>query len=177
MPLPSKKLRVFPNPWVYIDHLGRPAGRLPFDAFEHSQSPGAVGAEICDVKLVAAATVMRVAGRALEVQFPQHDTRIKYTRDPVSIPASNYYRDAVKRGDLVAADQETAALCGVTFTDPAKALANAKAEAVAKFNAETGEDAYAAFGSVDPIFDTPSPLLSAPVAPTTEPAQAAKGDK
>lgn len=152
MPFPNKKLKVHPNPWVFIDHLGRPAGRLPFDGYEHSQSPGAVGATITDVKLVQSAMIMRVAGRDLEVNPAQHDHRITYSKEAVEIPNTAYYRDAIKRFDLVAADSATAQEAGVKFEDPSSVLSKLKLEAVARFNAETAEDAYSRFGAVEPIY-------------------------
>jgi|SRR6478735_6135492 len=173
MPFPTKKLRVYPNPFTYIDHFGRPAGRLPFDGYEHSQTPGAVGASITDVVLTQSAMFMRVAGRDLEVNPPQHDHRITYSKDAVEIPNTAYYRDALKRLDLVAADKDTALEAGIKFEDPSKVLAAYKAEAVAKFNAETAEDAYARFGSVEPLY-TPSnqPTVQAPAK-----NESSKGDK
>jgi hypothetical protein len=170
MPFPTKKLKVHPNPWCYIDHLGRPAGRLPFDSFEHSQSPGAVGATITDVKQIQSAMVMRVAGRDLEVNPAQHDTRITYSKDAVEIPNTAYYRDALRRLDLVAADSATAQEVGMKYEDPNKVLSRLKDEAVTRFDAETAEDAYARFGSVDPIY-TPSS------APAPSKVDAVKGDK
>jgi hypothetical protein len=173
MPFPSKKLKVHPNPWVYIDHLGRPAGRLPFDGFEHSQSPGSVGASITDVKQIQSAMVMRVAGRDLEVNPAQHDTRITYSKDAVEIPNTAYYRDALRRLDLVSADKETAQEAGLKFEDPAKVLAKYKDEAIERFNAETAEDAYARFGAVEPLY-TASAQATVQAPAKVEPA---KGDK
>lgn len=162
MPFPKKTLSVVPNPWLYIDHLGRPAGRVPFDAFEHSASPGFVGAGFASVELVARAMTMRVAGRDLEVNPAQHDHRIAYSRSPVPIPTTNYYKAAIKNGELFAADQETALESGIRFTSPALMLDQAKKEAVERFNAETGDDAYSRFGSVDPIY-IPEAATAAPV--------------
>lgn len=155
MPFPNKQLRVFPNPWLYIDHLGRPAGRLPFDGYEHSPSFGAIGATLTDVKLMVPANIMRVAGTDMEVTQAAHDHRITYSKDAVSIPNTAYYRDALKRYDLVAADKETAKEAGLKFEEPYIVLNRLKVEAVKKFNAETDEDAYSRFGSVEPFFDSP----------------------
>ncbi len=171
MPFPTKKLKVHPNPWTYIDHLGRPAGRLPFDGFEHSQSPGAVGASITDVVQLQSAMVMRVAGRDLEVNPAQHDHRITYSKEAVEIPNTAYYRDAIKRLDLIAADSATAKECGLKFEDPTKVLAKCKEEAVAKFNAEAAEDAYSRFDSVEPLYTQPVQSGSIPK------VEAVKGDK
>ncbi len=173
MPFPAKKIRVFPNPYTYIDHLGRPAGRLPFDGFEHSPSPGSVGASITDVVKVQSAVNMRVAGVDMEVNPAQHDTRITYSKDPVEIPKTHYYLDAIRRRDLIAADKETAAEAGVKFEDPSVALSRYRSEAIARFDAETAEDAYSRFGSVEPLyFHTTQPTVQAPA--KVEPVKADK---
>lgn len=173
MPFPNNKLKVHPNPWVYIDHEGRPAGRLPFDVFEHSPSPGAVGATITDVKLLQSAMTMRVAGLNLEVNPAQYDHRITYSKESVEIPNTAYYRDAIKRADLVAADEATAQVAGIKFEEPSKVLSKLKDAAVSRFNAETAEDAYSRFGSVEPIYiSSAQPTVQAPVK-----SDAVKGDK
>lgn len=179
MPLPTKKLRVFPNPWTYIDHLGRPAGRLPPDGYEDSPSARAIGAEITDVFETQKAMMMRVAGVDMIVNPPQHDHRITYSKDAVEIPNTPYYRYAVKGLELVAADAETAAVCGVKFEDPTKALARLRDTAIKAFNAETGEDAHKKFGAIEPLYSEArvGNIPTVPVAASTSPAVADKGDK
>jgi len=172
MPFPSKKLRVHPNPYTYIDHLGRPAGRLPFDGFEHSPTPGYVGATITNVVQVQSPLRMRVAGVEMEVNPAQHDIRITYESDPVEIPRTHYYIDAIRRGDLIAADKETAIEAGVSFEDPVKKLAKIKEEAVTKFDAETAENAYERFGSVEPLYITPTKPIQTSAKP-----ESVKADK
>jgi len=174
MPFPSKKIRVFPNPYTYIDHLGRPAGRLPFDGFEHTQSAGFVGAVISNVVKVQPAMVMRVAGVDMEVNPAQHDIRITYSADPVEIPKTHYYLDAIRRKDLIAADQETAQLAGIKFEDPKKVLSSCRSEAIKRFDAETDEDAYSRFGSVEPLYFPSTATVQAPVPEKVEPAKADK---
>lgn len=175
MPFPTAKLKVLPNPWQYIDHFGQPAGRLPPDPYEDSPSAGPVGARMTDVKEVQKAQMMRVAGVDMEVGSAQHTHRFVYAKEPVSIPNTPYYRNAVKCGDLVAADSKTASLCGVKFEDPKSVLAKAKAAAIAKFDAETDEDAYKLFGSVEPLYVQDDAAASAPAvktAPVIPPAPA-----
>ena len=162
MPFPSNKIRVYPNPYVYIDHLGRPAGRLPFDGFEHSPSAGFVGASVTDIVKVKSAMTMRVAGIEMEVKPAQHDMRITYSADPVEIPKTHYYLDAIRRQDLIAADQETARLAGVKFEDPKKVLATYRSEAISRFDAETDVDAYSRFGSVEPLYFPSTATVQAP---------------
>jgi hypothetical protein len=166
MPVPTPKLKVYPNPWVYIDHRGRPAGRLPPDPHEDSPSAGPVGAALTEVVEIKKATQMRVAGVDMETSQAQHDHRFVYSKVPVSIPNTPYYRYAVKCGDLVAADSKTASLCGIKFEDAEKVLAKAKADAVAKFDAETDQDAYKLFGSVEPLYMQDDAPVTKPVAPS-----------
>ncbi len=156
MPFPTKKLRVFPNPWTFIDHLGRPAGRLPPDGYEDSPSAGPVGAMLTDVVEVQKTMTMRVAGQDVPVNLPQHDHRVVYSKDSVEIPNTAYYRYAVKSREIVAADAETAAVCGIKFEDPAKLLAYLRSISITQFDAETGEDAYKKFGAVEPLYTKPA---------------------
>lgn len=163
MPFPSKKIRVFPNPYTYIDHLGRPAGRLPFDGFEHSPNPGFVGAAISNVVKIQSAMTARVAGVEMEVNPAQHDMRITYSADAVEIPKTHYYLDAIRRLDLIPADKETAQEAGVKFEDPKKTLNDFRSEAIKRFDAETAEDAYSRFGSIEPLYSPSAQPFSAPV--------------
>lgn len=180
MPFPTKKLKVFPNPWVYIDHNGRPAGRLPPDPYEDSPSARSIGATMTDVVEVQKPMVMRVAGMDLEVNPAQHEHRITYSREAVEIPNTPYYRNAIKCLDLIAADAETAAVSGVKFEDPTVVLARVKAAAIKAFDAETGQDAHKKFGSVEPLFTDPlKPVVTQTVqapAPVAAP-EPVKADK
>ncbi|HEY8624293.1 MAG TPA: hypothetical protein VIM74_10565, partial [Casimicrobiaceae bacterium] len=80
---------------------------------------------------------------------------------------TGYYRDAIKRGDLFAADRKTWVASGgaaITFVEPAVALAKAKKEALEHFDGSTGEGAHEEMGGHGPIWfggDEPA----APVAP------------
>lgn len=54
---------------------------------------------------------------------------------PVSVPATDWHKARVKEGCLVAADQESAAACGVKFADPKKKLVDDEDKAIAAYDA------------------------------------------
>lgn len=156
MPIPIRTLKVHPNPYVgdTIDHLGRPAGRVKCDYYEHSKT-GFVGAVLTDFVEVSPAIEHKIDGRSFSVVPAQHDHRVAYSRVAVEIPNTAYYRDAIKRGDLFAADVKTFVAAGgaaAQFVDPAKALAAARDAEIARFNAATGDDAHAEMGAFEPLW-------------------------
>jgi hypothetical protein len=180
MPLPARLLRVLPNPWKGIDHLGRPAAALPFDAFEHSPSPGFVGAAMLE-KEIAPAQRFKVGTQSFATSPAQVERRLVYDIDPknpVVIPNTAYYRQHIASGDLIPADAATAALAGITKFDGAeKMLARARAEAIERFNAETGPDAWKEFGSNEPTKRGESERVTASeTTPAATPARKEKGD-
>jgi hypothetical protein len=171
MPVPVSRLRVHQNPYIKetIDHLGRPAGRVKCDHYEHAKT-GLVGAKFVDVVETHAAQSFKVGALSYVTAPARHDHRIAYSRVPVEIPNTGYYRDAIKRGDLFAADRKTWVASGgaaLTFVEPATALAKAKKEALEHFDASTGEGAHEEMGSHEPLWfggDEPA-AAPAPVAP------------
>lgn len=181
MPIPIRQLLVLPNPWVVgcIDHLGRPAGRLPVDFYEHSQTPATfVGCRFAEVKEIAAAQIQKLGKREIEIAPARHDHRIAYSREPVSIPNSAYYRDAIKRGDLIAADERTARVSGlVKFVKPEEALAKAREEAIKHFNDHTAEDAHEEMGACEPLWFDDEPTGGSPAAKTASSAPAVATSK
>jgi hypothetical protein len=178
MPVPVPRLRVHPNPFVgsdhdgsSIDHLGRPAGRVNCDYYEHSKT-GFVGAKLTDVVETHPAQSFKVGKKSFDAAPARHDHRVSYSRVSVEIPNTAYYRAAVKSGALFAADKKTWIACGgsaVTFVEPANALMKARAAAIELFNAATGEGAHQEMGSNEPLWfggdDAATPV--APAAPVT----------
>lgn len=156
MPIPVKYLNVRSNPWIVgcIDHLGRPAGRVHVDPHEHSPVPATfVGCRFAEVKEIEAAKTMKLGKREIETAPARHDHRIAYSKENVSIPNSGYYRDAIKRGDLLPADEKTARHCGIAkFVKPEEALEKCRTEAIKNFNDSTGEDAHAEMGASEPLW-------------------------
>jgi len=180
MPVPVTRLRVFPNPYIKetIDHLGRPAGRVKCDHYEHSKT-GLVGAKFAEVVETHPAQSYKVGKLNYTTAPARHDHRIAYSRVAVEIPNTGYYREAVKRGDLFAADKKTWVACGgaaLTFVDPATALAKAKKETIEHFDASTGDGAHAEMGGHEPLwFGGDEPAAAAPVAPA-EPVNASSAE-
>lgn len=185
MPIPVSRLRVHPNPYVgsdhdgsSIDHLGRPAGRVPYDPYEDSprMPPDiGVGAKFANIRETHAAKSMRFGKRSVEHQAARFDHRIAYSKVAVELPNTGYYRDAVKSGHLFAADKKTWVASGGAakdFVEPTVALAKAKADAIKHFDNATGEDAHKEMGAHEPLWfggDEPA----APTATTALPAAAA----
>jgi hypothetical protein len=132
--LSAKTLRVYANPWQHLDHEGLPAGACPCDPDEHTPERRFVGATL-------KAEVSRKADPARGISSRQRTT-FAFSDEPVTVPDTNYYRAAVNRGELIAADEATAKACGFAkdgFRDPKKVLASEKRAACERFRAETGE--------------------------------------
>lgn len=150
MPIPRPDLNVLPNPWTYIDHRGRPAGVVPVEPpREATYAPPttlrAVGAKVGKVRQVRAARHQRVGTAVGEIVKARHDLEWEFSDEPTTVPFSAYYRAKVRKGELLAADEPTARACGVKFVEPKAALEKARKEAIERFDAETGEDAFAHF--------------------------------
>jgi len=147
MPVVAKRLKVLPNPWSCIDHLGRPCGVVPCDPVEHVQAQRRwVGA-----KPKAVQTAPRVAHMVkttlVVVQEAQHDLTWSYSTEPVEVPNTPYYRERVKQGDLIAADLATANACNLKrFTNPALHERNLKELSIRHFDSRNGEGTFEALG-------------------------------
>lgn len=147
MPVPVQKLLVRPNPWIEgcIDHLGRPAGRVHVDP-QHGHVTYAtfVGCKFVDVVETTPEQSIKVGKKEIPTAPARHDHRIAYSKEAVALPNTGYYRDALKRGDLFPEDEATARAAGIAkFVPPEDALKRARENAIAHFNANTGENAHA----------------------------------
>lgn len=149
MPIPVKTLSVLPNPWSYIDHKGRPAGRFPYETTDGVMPDGrTIGSHIATAEEVRAAKTVRVAGFSFQLSVADHDIQIAYSAEPTTVPNTQYYRKAIVRGDLIAADIKTATLSGIAakdFESYSKHIESKRAQAIAEFDAANGEDAFAHF--------------------------------
>jgi septal ring factor EnvC (AmiA/AmiB activator) len=123
MPKP-KFVLVHPNPYHHIDHEGRPSAICPWDPVDHNPDRGFVGARI---------------GHVVLEQYEPGDARgemlqanhVVYDDEPVRLPASAYYLNAIRRGELIAADFATAKMANTNaiednFVEPSAALEAAK---------------------------------------------------
>lgn len=145
MPVFKRTLKVLPNPWLYIDHKGRPAGRVPYEQPTNgTYDPRTVGSRFADnPELVS-------AGRK-DVPLGQdvHDTVVEYEKDPVEVANSVYYRRRIMAGELIAADRDSFVAAGGSakgYDDHVKHLQTKKAEAIAEFDLRNGEDAFKMLG-------------------------------
>jgi hypothetical protein len=149
MPIPTKKLRVLPNPWTYIDHKGRPAGRFPYEATDGVMPDGrTIGSRIASAEEVQAAKSVRIAGFTFQLQPADHDIQIAYDDEPVTVGNTAYYRKAIASGQLIAADVETANVAGIKskyFESYARHVDGKREAAIAEFDAANGDGAFAHF--------------------------------
>ncbi len=120
------KLKVWPNPFLQIDHEGRPNGVLPYE-------PEGDGVRTFDSRRFVGAHLKAVILEEFPKGDPRQtvqDTTFEYEEVAVEVKNTPYYRNALKDGSLFAADEKTARLAGIKFVDPDKALTNAKTAAL-----------------------------------------------
>lgn len=136
------EIRVVPNPWLCLDSMGHPCAVVPIDPFKHGTGRRWVGA-----RLVANETrkreVERVGGLTQVVAEAEHTHDWQFESGPVRIPISDYYLERIRHGELIAGDEFSAQKAGVPFVDPLTILSDAKARAVAEFDGQHGEGAWA----------------------------------
>lgn len=171
MAIQKKTLRVVANPWQYIDHLGRPAGVCPCDPNEHTPDRRWVGAHIADAVVVRPARVTQIAGQSFTRSAAVHDITWRHEAEPVEIPNTAYYRQRIAGGELIAADEATAAACGISrdsFERPDALLAKLKAAAIVDFDAANG---IGAFAELNADLDAKA-KAAAPVSPPAKPSLA-----
>lgn len=124
-------LMVWANPYHALDHLGRPAGHCPKERTGSSVGPlGYVGCEC-----VASAPIEVEKGSAAS---PDQDTCWHFSKESVKVLDTPYYRNAVRSGELFAADDVTAIKCTngdvvVPFRPLEMCVAVSKDEAFAKW--------------------------------------------
>ncbi len=150
-----RKLFVFPNPWgvaprsITIDQLGTPCGHYPTDPHQD------VGRKWVGARLDRKRTKKlqnlgpldnaRSARQRTVFEFcgiSGHEITAKALgeKKAIALPYTQHYRRGIRRGELVAADEATAAACGVKFRKPADVLADFEKSAIARFNVIVGDD-------------------------------------
>jgi hypothetical protein len=126
------------NPYHALDHFGRPAGACPKERTGSTLGhAGYVGAEC-----VASAPVPVEPGSA---GTPDQDTCWHFSKEPVKLPDTGYYRLCLRQGAIFPADEKTAKTC---TTEDAKlvyepldaAVGKSKAAAFAKWKAAFAEN-------------------------------------
>ncbi len=125
-------LRVFPNPWsAPLDKHGSPCGICPRDPDSDGGGPGQyVGARV-DRKRTVVLQKLEAYDR---VRSARQNTFYEYlgiasddaelgaklaAKEPVEVPKTPYYKDRLRDGSLIAADEETARIAKVRFVAPA----------------------------------------------------------
>lgn len=135
----KRTLLVWPNPFHAVDHEGHPAGILPYEpmgdgvnTFDDRRFIGA---------MVKAEVIQKFApgdGR----QSVQR-TGFVYADEPIRVHDSAYYRHAIARGEIFAADAASALLCGIdsgTFLEPGPLLERARVEAIGEWERQAHEE-------------------------------------
>lgn len=123
----TRKLSVYANPYVYVDHLGRLAGACPFDPDFAAGERRYIGAEV-DVEKTKIVTKRG----ALDPRGDRTDIVWAYSTGPVSIPDSATHRRYLQHGDILPATEREHRLARVAgeFVDPLAKLASLRAEAL-----------------------------------------------
>jgi hypothetical protein len=110
-------IQVYLNKWLYLDENGNPATRLMLDPSEGGR--GYIGAAI------------------------NPETKaIVFVDGPVKVRATKYTRERISKGELIVADAKTASSLGVELGNPLAKLEEAKAKAIASFDAQHGVGAW-----------------------------------
>ena len=140
MPVQKRTLSVLPNPWLYIDHKGRPAARVAVEQpVNGTYDPRTVGSSIAAAQLVSAAR------KDAPLSQDIHDLEIQYSKEPVEVRNTPYYRRAVMDGELVAADRDSFVAAGGKpreFEGYLEHIEKKKAAAIKQFDVENGEGAF-----------------------------------
>lgn len=153
MPIPTKLLSVVANPYIHLDHMGRPAGACP-ELFD-GKAPRRkwIGCKLVAVQTKAAVTASATNAEGQTVvatdEDAEHDVTFEYETDPatgepavVKVPNDPYYRGAILRHELFAADEETWRACGMRagFTPPSEMLKHHETGATARYVQHYGEE-------------------------------------
>lgn len=133
--LKPRTLLVYPNPFHALDHEGHPAGVLSYE-------PTGDGVKTFDSRrFIGASLQSHILDKAIEgtAQQTTQRTWFDYNDDPIEVPESPYYKHAIARGEIFAADAETARRAGISlsFVDPQTLLERAKAEAIDAYERNT----------------------------------------
>lgn len=147
----KKSVVVLPNPWHSIDHEGRPAGHCPRE--RTNPTPGHQGHVCC--------SMVAQLGPALPDGHQgtrDQDTCWHFSKEPQSFDDPNdFYKNALRNGEIFPADERTAKYAGVEFKPFDKLLEESRAEANKKWKGVTGEN----LPDTDP-FAKPVPLGAEP---------------
>ncbi len=140
---PKATLKVYANPYAALDHESRPAGAVLLDPVDHH--PYAEDGEMR--KFVGATMIFEEIEKPSRYSSGKYEHGFDFGDAPtvVELPNTEYYRQHIGTGDLVAADAATWKLAGFDpvrqpFVDPLKRLADAKAAAIGRHERNHGAD-------------------------------------
>ena len=133
-----KLLLVIPNRYIHLDHNGRPAGAVVQDAGPDARPgrPRYIGARF------AAQTVDEKRSDIPNLNLPKQDSWMVYDEAPSKVLDTDHHRNALRTGELFAADEATwrTVFSGKPFVPAATLLAAARAEAIEEWKREHGGD-------------------------------------
>lgn len=136
----KKFLLVYPNPFLHVDHDGYPNCACPCDMPEHTGMTVRrfVGAKFDQTNTFLLETLTE---EELLYRNARQQTRFAFEfAEPTKLPVTEYYKDRVRGGELIAADETTARIGGVAYVEPKQVLADAKAHALKHWAALHGPD-------------------------------------
>jgi hypothetical protein len=135
-------LRVVANPFVHLDHEGRPAAAVGYDPVHHSPDRRHVAAKH-SAELVEARHPVDLVNVTGDARLPVHDIWFSFDADVQSIPDTDHYRRAMRPGlqgpALIPADESTAKAIGLPFVDPSHVIVETAKVALATYTADHGE--------------------------------------
>ncbi len=130
-----KTLVVYSNPYLHVDHEGRPAGAVPTDPEHTGTERRWVGARLCPKR-----TQVTKVSPDRSLHESEQNTVFSFDDEPVTVPFTHYYLERIRQGELVAANAPTALAASVKFEPIADVRGRAKAAASKAWKAERGED-------------------------------------
>lgn len=153
-------LSVVPNRYIHLDHLGRPAGAVVLDAGPDARPgrPRYVGARF------VAEPVAEKRSDIPNLNLPKQDGRLEFDTGPVTVLDTDHHRQALRTGELFAADRATwkRVFPGeTTFTPAADLLAAARAQAIADWQADH-DGALPSFVATEAANDVQAPPAPPP---------------
>lgn len=115
----QNRLLVLPNPGHTKDHLGRPACAIPADPLEHTSFRRWIGAKP-KTSVKRPKVTRMIGGQLTTLVEADYDIEWEFSATPVEIPNTGYYRDRLKEGSLLPADEATAKAAGIKFSAASK---------------------------------------------------------
>lgn len=179
MPIRVPTLRVYANPWTYIDEHGRPMGVVMVDVNNHVNDRRWVGARL-GAEEIEKAQVQVVKGRESETRPARHKLHLEVAPEGEEVPNTAYYRERIKNGELFAGDAQTASVAGLKeFLPVYVAEARARDEAIAQHDGNHGAGDFAAMWNGDPpgqFFRAVAQAAAPSTSKRSQPSTTGKGD-